>query len=134
MAVSGFYAYLGSDIGPFSSAVQADPYANYGNWAHISTETGAMVSSPYAIPREHTGGTLPMQPENKGAVTLIYETSLDAIPRTVKLLGTLSFVGDRYPYVHNVNTRLCPLMSGWTCEPAGLALMSNCRQLFMCRT
>ena len=108
-SLSGFYAYQGSEIGPFSSVIFGDPSPRYGEWEYLDFETGEMATGPYPIPKEHTGGKLPMQPEHKMAATVVYERPMTgALEGSLSVLGTWSYSSEKFPYVQNVESQKIP--------------------------
>ena len=74
--LSGFYAYLDSEIGAHSEVVRAHPNPETGLWEHIDFESGETVVSEYTLPSDMTGNSLPMQPRHKFALTASYVTPL----------------------------------------------------------
>lgn len=105
LRVAGFYTYLGSDIGPFTSIVDGDPDAQMAPWTYYNADIGENVNGFYQKPENWEGGTLPQQPEHKAAVTLAYENFFEKIPGTFRWLGTLSYTGERYPQVQNIESQ-----------------------------
>jgi outer membrane receptor protein involved in Fe transport len=99
--VSGYYAYLDSELGPFTTIVQNDPNPEVGTWEHLDWDTGEPVTSVYLKPKEIKGATLPQSPKHKGAVTLTYETPIQQPAGQLQLLGTWSYTGDRYALIQN---------------------------------
>ena len=106
--ISGFFAFLDSEFGPFQSIISGDPDPNIQLWEHLDWDSGETILSPYSAPKTITGGNLPMQAKNKAAVTLTFETALDNNLGTVQLLGTFSHTGDRYPQVQNIEDQKLP--------------------------
>ena len=106
--ISGFYAFLDSEFGPFQSIISGDPDPNIQLWEHLDWDSGETILSPYSAPKTITGGNLPMQAKNKAAVTLTFETALDNNLGAVQLLGTFSHTGDRYPQVQNIEDQKLP--------------------------
>ena len=105
LSLSGFYAFQGSDLGEFSAIVQGDPEAEYAVWDYLDNSNRPQ-QSVYQFPKNWGGGTLPMQPEHKAATTLVYETPVDALGGgSLRLLGTLTYTGERYPFVENVESQ-----------------------------
>ncbi|HAK50654.1 MAG TPA: hypothetical protein DCM54_01940 [Gammaproteobacteria bacterium] len=104
-SLSGFYAFQGSDLGEFSTIVLGDPNPQYAVWDYVDNE-GQPQQSVYQFPKNYGGGELPMQPKHKAAATLIYETPVDALGGgSLQLLGTLTYTGERYPFVENVESQ-----------------------------
>lgn len=124
LRVAGFYTYLGSDIGPFTSIVTGDPDAEMAPWTYVNADTGADVPGFYQKPEQWEGGTLPQQPEHKAAVTLAYENSFEKIPGTFLWSGTLSYRGEMYPQAQNIESqkmrahKRLDLRASWT-SPSG---------------
>ncbi|MCY4532172.1 MAG: TonB-dependent receptor [Gammaproteobacteria bacterium] len=105
LSLSGFYAFQGSDLGEFSAIVLGDPEAEYAVWDYVDNSNRPQ-QSVYQFPKSWGGGTLPMQPEHKAAATLVYETPVDALGGgSLSLLGTLTYTGERYPFVENVESQ-----------------------------
>ena len=125
--ISGFYAFLDSEFGPFQSIISGDPDPNIQLWEHLDWDSGETILSPYSAPKTITGGNLPMQAKNKAAVTLTFETALDNNLGTVQLLGTFSHTGDRYPQVQNIEDQKLPayerldLRGTWTSDDLRLS-------------
>ena len=125
--ISGFFAFLDSEFGPFQSIISGDPDPNIQLWEHLDWDSGETILSPYSAPKTITGGNLPMQAKNKAAVTLTFETALDNNLGTVQLLGTFSHTGDRYPQVQNIEDQKLPayerldLRGTWTSDDLRLS-------------
>ena len=79
--LSGFYAYLNSEIGPHKEVVRGHPNPETDFWDHIDFNTGEMVTSEYILPSDMTGNQLPLQPNHKFALTASYETPLTGANR-----------------------------------------------------
>ena len=119
--LSGFYAYLGSDLGEFSAIVQGNPNVRFVEWQYLDVDTNTMRTTFVREPQNYAGGRLPIQPRHKGAGTLSYRMPLDLMGGgTLQLLGTLSYTGERFPYAQNVESqamaayRRLDLRAGWT--------------------
>ena len=119
--LSGFYAYLGSDLGEFSAIVQGNPNVRFVAWEYLDVETNTMRTNIIREPQTYGGGRLPIQPQHKGAGTLSYKTPLEYMGGgTLQLLGTLSYTGERFPYAQNIESqamaayRRLDLRAGWT--------------------
>ena len=97
---SGYYAWLGSEIGEHAEVVRGDPNPTYGIWEHLDFETGEPRVSAYVLPTDMTGNELPMQPKHKFAVTAAYSRPLD-IGGEVLLLSTYSWTGERHADLNN---------------------------------
>ncbi len=107
--LSGFYAYLDSEIGPHLEVVRAHPNPQIGTWDHIDFNTGQPTTSEYILPTDMTGHQLPMQPNHKFALTVSYETPLTgAIGGQLQLLGTYSWVDDRASDLSNFDISTLP--------------------------
>ncbi len=107
--LSGFYAYLDSEIGPHKEVIRADPNAETGFWEHIDFTSGETVTSDYILPSDMTGNQLPMQPKHKFALTASYETPLTgATGGNLQLLGTYSWVDDRASDLSNLPLSTLP--------------------------
>ena len=119
--LSGFYAYLDSEIGPHVEVVRGHPNPETGLWDHIDFATGLPTTSEYILPTDMTGNQLPMQPNHKVALTVSYETLLTgAISGNLQLLGTYSWVDDRASDLSNFSISTLPaydrfdLRATWT--------------------
>ena len=101
-SLSGFYAYLGSDLGVFSAVLWGDPNPQYMVWEYVEND-GTPATNVVQLPTPWGGGRLPQQPEHKAAATLRYETPLDMLGGgSLQLLGTLSYTGERFPWAQNI--------------------------------
>ena len=105
--LSGFYAFLDSEIGPHLEVIRADPNAATGLWDHIDFTSGEPVTSEYTLPSDMTGNQLPMQPTHKFALTATYETPLD-MGGSLQVLGTYSWVDDRASDLSNLPLSTLP--------------------------
>lgn len=110
--LSGFYAFQDSEIGPHSSVIWADPYAEYGQWQHIDFETGQPTTSFYPRATDMTGNQLPMQPRNKLALTLSYVHPMEN-GSSLHLQSTYAFTGSQHPNIGNVPDYEMPSYSRW---------------------
>lgn len=110
--LSGFYAFQGSEIGPHESVVWDHPDTEYAQWEHVNFETGQMVTSQYALATDMTGNRLPMQPEDKIALTLAYERSFDNAGN-LQLQTTYMFTDDQHPNIGNVPDYVIPSYERW---------------------
>ena len=107
--LSGFYAYLDSEIGPHFEVVRGHPNPQTGLWNHIDFNTGEPTTSEYVLPTDMTGNQLPMQPNHKFALTASYETSLrGAIRGRLQVLGTYSWVDERASDLSNFDISTLP--------------------------
>ena len=107
--LSGFYAYLNSEIGPHLEVVRAHPNPQTGLWDHIDFSTGQPTTSEDILPTDMTGHQLPMQPNHKFALTASYETPLTvAIGGNLQLLGTYSWVDERASDISNFDISTMP--------------------------
>lgn len=98
--LSGYYAWLGSEIGEHAEVVRGDPNPEYGIWNHVDFETGEPRVSAYVLPKDMTGNELPMQPKHKFAVTAAYSRPLD-MGGDLLLLSTYSWTGERHADLNN---------------------------------
>ena len=105
LKVGGFYAYLGSDLGTFSSTTHGDPNPDFGLWEHLDMETGEPMVSIYNKPKDWTGSRLPQQPEHKWAITVAYENTFKAIPGSFVWSGWYNYTGERFPLVRNIDSQ-----------------------------
>ena len=107
--LSGFYAYLDSEIGPHLEVVRGHPNPQTGTWNHIDFMTGQPTTSEYILPTDMTGNQLPMQPNHKFALTASYETPLTGlIGGHLQVLGTYSWVDDRASDLSNFEISTLP--------------------------
>ena len=107
--LSGFYAYLDSEIGPHLEVVRGHPDPETGLWDHIDFNTGEPTTSEYVLPTDMTGHQLPMQPNHKFALTASYETPLrGAIRGRLQVLGTYSWVDERASDLSNFDISTLP--------------------------
>ena len=107
--LSGFYAYLDSEIGPHLEVVRGHPNPQTGTWNHIDFMTGQPTTSEYTLPTDMTGNQLPMQPNHKFALTASYETPLTGvIGGHLQVLGTYSWVDDRASDLSNFDVSTLP--------------------------
>ena len=109
--VSGFYAYQNSEIGPHSSVVWGNPYAEYGTWEYIDFESGQPATASYPLPVDLTGNTLPMQPKHKLAVTLSHERQVAS--GSLQILGTYAYTDDQHPNIGNIPDYVIPGYGRW---------------------
>ena len=115
--LTGFYAFQGSEIGPHSSVIWADPYAEYGQWEHVDFDTGEPTTSSYPLATDMTGNELPMQPRHKLALTLAHERSLADGSRLV-LRTIYGFTGRQHPNIGNVPDYEMPSYGRWDANAA----------------
>lgn len=101
--LSGYYAFLGSEIGEHAEVVRGDPNPRYGTWEHIDLDTGQPTVSAFVLPTDMTGNELPMQPKHKFAVTAAYSRPLE-IGGDLLLLSTYSWTGERHADLNNSPT------------------------------
>ena len=106
--LSGFYAYLGSELGPFKSIVSSDPNPTFLPWTVLDWDSGEPITTHYPLEKTFNGGTLPMQPEHKGAATLTYARPLDGNRGTLELLGTLSWSDEKFTQPQNIRSQVIP--------------------------
>ena len=118
--ISGFYAFLDSSLGAFSTVIQDNPNPEIATWESLDWDTGLPRTTNYIKPTNLKNGSLPQSPKHKGAVTLTYSTPLRDNLGSLQLLGTWSFTGDRYAIVQNAASNLMPgydrldLRAAWT--------------------
>ena len=107
--LSGFYAYLDSEIGPHREVVRDHPNPETAFWDHIDFNTGEMVTSEYILPSDMTGNQLPLQPNHKFALSASYETPLTGpVGGHLQLLGTYSWVDERASDLSNFDISTMP--------------------------
>lgn len=106
--VSGFYNFLGSELGRHSTVVRADPDQEYEEYQYTNprspgpdgvfgTADDFIDFNTVPIPRDHTGDELPQMPNHKFAVTVEYRPGLEIMDGTVHFVSTLSRTGERWP-------------------------------------
>ena len=110
--LSGFYAFQDSQIGPHSSVVWGHPRTEYGEWSHIDFDSGQPTTTSYPLAVDLTGNRLPMQPQNKLALTLSYEHSLGDLGK-LQLLGTFTFTDAQHPNIGGVPEYEIPAYRRW---------------------
>jgi len=110
--VMGFYAYQDSEIGEHSSVALGDPDNQYALHEHMDLDSGDMVESWYALPKDQTGNQLPSQPKHKFAATLIHDMEL-ASGDSLSFAGTYSYTGSMYPTIANIDLYELPSYDRW---------------------
>ena len=111
-SLRGFYALLGSKIGPHLEVIRGDPNPRTGLWTHIDFSTGEETTSEYVLPTDMTGHQLPMQPDHKWALSASYDTPLSgAIAGDLQVLGTYSWVAERFSDLSNLDISTLPAYS-----------------------
>lgn len=110
--LSGFYAFQGSEIGPHSSVIWANPNAQYGQWDHVDFDTGQPTTSSYPLATDMTGNQLPMQPEHKLTLTLAHERPL-ANGSRLNIQMSYAFTGTQHPNIANVGDYEIPSYARW---------------------
>ena len=106
--ISGYYAWLDSKLGEFSTVIQDNPDPEIAMWQHLDWDTGEFKMSPYIKPTNLKDGSLPQSPKHKAAVTVTYSTPLSDNLGSLQLLGTWSYTGDRYAIVQNADSNKMP--------------------------
>ena len=99
--ITGFYAFQDSELGPHSSVVWGNPYAEYGTHEHIDFDSGELTTSFYPLATDMTGNQLPMQPKHKLAMTLAHERPI-ANGSRLNLQATYTFNGSQHPNIGNI--------------------------------
>ncbi len=118
--IGGYYAFLDSSLGEFSTVVIDDPDPEVGVWHRLDWDTGEPTTRNYIKPRNLKDGKLPQQAKHKAAVSVSYDKELDGGRGSVQLLGTWSYTGDRYALVQNAESNRMPaysrldLRAAWT--------------------
>ncbi len=114
-AFRGFYAWQDSEIGRHSSVVLGDPNAQKATWTYTDLATGEERTTEYDLPTDQTGNRLPMQPENKLALTTTWFRSLGASGGGghLRLQSTYTFTDDVYPGIANLEIYELPSYSRW---------------------
>ena len=102
--LSGFYAYLGSDLGAYEYLPWDDPDMEVFTWTNPIT---GVEYDDIPQPRVVSGNELPMQPKHKFALTVAYTMPLLEIG-DLQLLSTLSYTGDRHPAISNIPSHEMP--------------------------
>jgi len=124
LRISGFYSYLDSDLGTFSTILRSDPNPDIRyHYGYSWDDEPTLQWWAYPAPKDLSGGKLPQQPKHKWALTLAYDRPLGNLG-WLNLLGTWSYTGERYSLVQNVDAFLIPsydrldLRATWT-SPKG---------------
>ena len=110
--VMGFYAYQDSEVGKHSSVVPGDPDNQYALHEHLDEDSGGVVESWYALPRDQGGNQLPSQPKHKFAATLIHDMEL-ASGGALSWVGTYSYTDTMYPTIANIDLYEIPSTDRW---------------------
>lgn len=110
--ISGYYSYLDSEIGSFSSVIKGDPNPQIGSYDHIDPTTGLPTSSLYVLATDQTGNQLPQQPNDKAAITLNYRQPLQSAG-VLDFLTTWSYTGARHSDVANISQFELPAYDRW---------------------
>ena len=106
--LSGFYNFLGSELGRHSTVVRADPDQEYEQYQYTNpsspgpdgvfgTADDFIAFNEVPIPRDHTGDELPQMPNHKFAITAEYYPALELFDGSVHFVSTLSRTGERWP-------------------------------------
>ena len=106
--LSGFYNFLGSELGRHSTVVRADPDQQYEQFQYtdprspgpdgeFGTADDFIAFNEVPIPRDHTGDELPQMPNHKLAITAEYFPALEIFDGSVHFVSTLSRTGERWP-------------------------------------
>ncbi len=115
--LSGFYNYLDSSIGNNQSFFFGDRDANVGTqplkYTRTDDATGVTQTIQIAPPRDNTGKRLPQQPKHKGALTVTYSYPLQPELGSLDLLSTISYTGERYPNIGNIDYQRLPGYARW---------------------
>ena len=107
--ISGYYNFLGSELGEHSTVVRADPEQTFTDFVFrnpsadpagpdgvIGTADDFQDTNRVPVPRDHTGDELPQMPNHKLAVSAAYTLPL-AQRGSMQFLGTWSYTGARWP-------------------------------------
>ena len=134
LRLSGYYAYLDSEIGPQQSVIPGDPNPQFGFHPHQDVELGFgrleddfWVCSPewlaanpdapswlcqYQLPTDNTGNQLAQQPNHKFALTAAYKMPLSE-RGTLQFLTTYSYTDSRHPDVGNFDVNKIRAYDRW---------------------
>ncbi|MEM7017458.1 MAG: TonB-dependent receptor [Pseudomonadota bacterium] len=110
--VSGFYNYLGSEIGEHASVLRGNPNPVFEDFEHIDTTTGMLTTSQFEAATDQTGNTLPQQPKHKLGLTAVYEHSLNEMGN-LQLLTTYTFTDRRHADIGNLSIFEMPSYARW---------------------
>lgn len=121
--LSGFYNYLGSEIGensaflydrnacPFGQFVFAcPPGVQFFQYTFINDD-GQQETATFPRPRVNDGNQLPQQPEHKASLTAAYTWPMALGGQalgSVTLLATLSYTGPRFSNIANIDYQEIP--------------------------
>ena len=107
LQLSGYYAYLDSEIGSHSAITLMDPNREW-SWFPEGCDPGAPPCAAVPAPVDMTGNQLPMQPNHKWALTAAYTVPMPNLLGSSRPLGmlqfltTYSYTGERHPNIDNV--------------------------------
>ena len=103
--LSGFYSYLGSSVGAHQALFCCDSEGTYFHYTFL-TESGTWS---HILPtlRQVKGNELPQQPKHKASVIVTHHLP-PMRHGQVKLLGSYSWVGERWIDIGNVKGRAIP--------------------------
>ena len=116
LRLSGFYSYLDSEIGNFSSVVKGDPDPQRAQFSYQTLDANNLPvtrMSSYVLPRDQTGNQLPQQPVHKFALTAAYETPFPMLGGDIRLLTTVSYTGERQADIANLDRYVLPSYYRW---------------------
>ena len=97
--LSGYYAYLDSEIGPHSGITLLDPNKEWQRFPE-DCDVSAPPCTAVPLPIDMTGNQLPMQPNHKWALTGAYTVPMPL--GMLQFLTTYSYTGERHPNIDNV--------------------------------
>ena len=109
LRLSGFYAYLDSEIGPHVYPV-GGPNAEYVEVLEWYADGGVQTQLLPKI-KDVTGNQLPQQPSHKGA--LVAQYAMPVPNGTLQFLTALSYVGNRYIEIGNQPEYTLPGYTRW---------------------
>ena len=107
-SLSGFYAYLGSSIGPVDQiptsmlgAGNLGRHTDELEWdVYVFTGWGYPLGIYYPLPKEISGNELPQQPKHKFGLSLTHTRSLGELG-TLELVSNYSYTGERWSTILN---------------------------------
>lgn len=108
LQVSGYYAYMDSELGSHASIIELNPVENVGTYPEGCVFGVDDPCAEYWATTDLTGNQLAMQPNHKWALTVAYTMPMPNLMRSpgslgmLRFLSTYSYTGDRHPNIANV--------------------------------
>ena len=101
LRLSGYYAFQTSSVGDFETVIFGDPDTATEPLTVGQAPDGSDIIVNFPLPRNVEGNELPQMPNHKYSTTLSYTVSL-GWGGEIHLLGTYSFVDERWPDIANI--------------------------------